>query len=142
MSENTAAVQKTAMPKHGEFCWNELSVENIEASKEFYSAVFGWNPQKNEAAAMEYIEFNLGDDENFGGIWEISDECAQEIAGEVPVPRWMNYIAVDDVDESASKAFELGGTIVHPPMDIPNVGRFCTIKDPTGASISLITLKH
>jgi len=28
-----------------------------------------------------------------------------------------------------------------PATDIPNVGRFCVINDPTGATISLITLK-
>ena len=39
------------------------------------------------------------------------------------------------------KAFDLGGTIVMPPTDIPNVGRFCQIQDPTGAVFSVITLK-
>jgi predicted enzyme related to lactoylglutathione lyase len=26
-------------------------------------------------------------------------------------------------------------------MDIPRVGRFCVVNDPTGATLSLITLK-
>jgi predicted enzyme related to lactoylglutathione lyase len=29
-----------------------------------------------------------------------------------------------------------------PPMDIPEVGRFCVITDPQGASLSLITLSR
>lgn len=141
MSENAAAEQM-AMPKHGEFCWNELAVENLEKSEKFYSEIFGWSFQKSEAAGMKYYEVGFENGRRFGGMWEITDECKAEDSSEDFSPRWGNYIAVDDVDESASKAFELGGTIVQPPMDIPNVGRFCVIKDPTGASISLITLKH
>jgi predicted enzyme related to lactoylglutathione lyase len=34
----------------------------------------------------------------------------------------------------------LGGSIVVPLMDIPNVGRFCVLKDPTGGTIAMITL--
>src|SRR5687768_17606277 len=132
MSENATAEQM-AMPKHGEFCWNELAVENLEKSENFYSEIFGWNFQKSEAAGMKYYEFGLENGQRFGGMWEITEECkAQDSGSEAFSPGWMNYIAVDDVDESASKAFELGATIVQPPMDIPNVGRFCVIKDPTG----------
>ena len=52
----------------------------------------------------------------------------------------MTYFAVDDVDASAKRVGELGGSIVHGPQDVPNVGRFCIIKDPTGAVITLITM--
>lgn len=141
MAEN-AAVEQMATPKHGEFCWNELAVENMEKSKEFYSNVFGWDFKNSEAAGMQYSEIGLENGRRFGGMWEISDECKAGGESEEFSTGWVNYILVDDVDESASKAFELGGTILQPPMDIPNVGRFCVIKDPTGASISLITLKH
>ena len=141
MSEHATAEQM-AMPKHGEFCWNELAVEDLEKSKTFYTEIFGWSFQKSEAAGMEYYEVGLENGQRFAGMWKMTDECKGQDAGETFSPRWGNYIAVDDVDESARKAFELGGTIIHPPMDIPNVGRFCSIKDSTGASISLITLKH
>jgi len=53
----------------------------------------------------------------------------------------MVYIAVDDVDASVAKVEELGGKIHRPPTDIPGVGRFSIIADPTGAVLSLITLK-
>jgi predicted enzyme related to lactoylglutathione lyase len=66
--------------------------------------------------------------------------CGGE-TGEMPPPHWMSYIAVDDVDTSAAKVWELGGKVCVPPTDIPNVGRFCVVNDPTGATFSLITLK-
>src|SRR5262249_60226315 len=38
---------------------------------------------------------------------------------------------------SAAKAVKLGGQQIVPPSDIPNVGRFAVIQDPTGAIISI-----
>ncbi len=141
MSEHAAAEQ-LAMPKHGEFCWSELSIEKLEECKKFYSEIFGWELHKSGSAGIEYFEFSSDGGEKTGGMWQITGECKVRESGEAIVPGWMNYISVDDVDASASKAFELGGTIVSPPMDIPNVGRFCIIKDSTGADVSLITLKN
>ncbi len=54
---------------------------------------------------------------------------------------WGIYVTVSDVDATAKKVGELGGKILFPPTDIPNVGRFCVIQDPQGAVISAITYK-
>jgi predicted enzyme related to lactoylglutathione lyase len=54
-------------------------------------------------------------------------------------PNWGCYVTVSDVDATAAKAEELGGKILMPPTDIPNVGRFSVLQDPQGAVISEIT---
>ncbi len=59
--------------------------------------------------------------------------------GDTP-SHWMPYVAVEDVDGAARRVWELGGKVCVPPTDIPGVGRFCLINDPTGATLSLITL--
>jgi predicted enzyme related to lactoylglutathione lyase len=51
----------------------------------------------------------------------------------------MSYIAVNDVDTHWQRAQELGAAPIHPPTDIPEVGRFCIISDPSGAAIALMT---
>ena len=58
----------------------------------------------------------------------------------LPPPHLMTYIGVDDVDANAARAVELGGTIIRPPMDIPNTGRFAVIQDPTGAIFATFTM--
>ena len=40
---------------------------------------------------------------------------------------------VDDVDATASKAAELGGTLLAEPFDVMDAGRMAVIADPTGA---------
>ncbi len=139
MSENAATEQMT-LPKHGEFCWTEIVTKNLDKCKNFYSEVFSWELNQSTATGKEmiYLEFNLPGKYPLGGIFEMTEECEKLI----PVPHFMSYIAVEDVDETAIEAFELGGRIVVPPTDIPNVGRFSMIQDPTGAAFSVLTLKQ
>ena len=120
-------------PQHGAFCWTELNTRDATAAKPFYAELFGWK-YKESTDGMPYTEFGLTEDRPVGGIFQLPDEMAN-----VP-PFWMTYVAVDDVDASAAKVVELGGKIHREPTDIPKVGRFCIIADPTGAVISLITL--
>ena len=138
MSENGTAEQRI-VPKHGEFCWTEIATVNLEARETFYTEVFGWKFHKNENSEtnMKYYEFGTDEALRFGGMYE---PTAEMCGGTIPPPHFMNYIAVDDVDDAAGKAFDLSGKIVVPPMNIPNVGRFCVIEDPTGAKFSIITL--
>lgn len=142
MSENAVTEKQWEMPKHGEFCWNDLATGDLEASKKFYGELFGWRFKDSGDAGMNYTEISLDSVKQFGGMWDLNQECEGQEAGEKPPPHWMSWIAVDDVDASAAKVWELGGKICVPPTDIPNTGRFCVINDPTGATVSLITLKR
>lgn len=124
------------MPAAGTFCWNELSTNDLDAAKRFYTELLGWQLKESDATGMKYTEIVASTGEHIGGIYQSGPECG----GEAP-PHWMSYVAVDDVDARAARVESLGGKVCVPPMDIPNVGRFCVINDPSGAALSLITLK-
>ena len=51
---------------------------------------------------------------------------------------WLPYVAVDDADATLARARKLGGTICTGPEDIPNVGRFGVLQDPTGAALAIL----
>jgi hypothetical protein len=121
------------MPAHGDFCWNELASTDAGAAKKFYTELFGWKLKESQAAGVAYTEIIAGGRE-VGGIYQMSAEQGNKPSN------WMAYVAVDDVDAAAKRVGELGGKVVMPPTDIPNVGRFCIINDPTGATLSLIKL--
>jgi hypothetical protein len=135
------------MPPQGAFCWNELSTTDLDAAQNFYRTLLGWEIKEGTApgGGMRYSEIVVGG-RHVGGMYstgEMGEACGGEggeVAAKMP-PHWMSYVAVDDVDASAAKAKELGGNVCVEPMDIPSVGRFCVINDPSGAAISLITLK-
>ena len=130
------------MPPHGAFCWNELSTTDSDAAIKFYTELLGWEVKESKGAgscegaetSMVYNEIVVGG-QHVGGIYKMGPEF-----GGAP-SHWMPYVAVDDVDERAKQAAELGAKLCVPPTDIPNVGRFCVVNDPTGATISLITLR-
>lgn len=121
------------MPQNGTFCWNELATKDYGAAKKFYTELLGWQLKESNTAGMAYNEIVVGD-KPVGGIYQVMPE-----QGDAP-SHWLAYVAVDDVDAKAKLAGELGGKVCVPPTDIPNVGRFCVITDPTGASLSLIKL--
>ncbi|GAC1403199.1 MAG: hypothetical protein NVSMB56_18180 [Pyrinomonadaceae bacterium] len=129
----TEQTKQNVSPKHGEICWAELASKDIEAATKFYGELLGWTITKSNAAGMDYREFHVGE-RSIGGMYQLTKEF-----GDMPT-HWMSYVSVDDVDATAKRVAELGGKVCVPPSDIPNVGRFCVINDPTGGTISLITL--
>lgn len=121
-------------PTHGTFCWNELMTRDSAAAGKFYTELLGWKTVDSGMPGMDYTLLKSGD-KDAGGMMTMPPEVPKEVAS-----HWMSYIAVDNVDASINKAKELGGTLLHGPQDIPTVGRFCVIQDPSGAVVSLITL--
>ena len=115
----------------GTFCWMELMTTDTARSKDFYTKLLGWTTQEMDMGPMgTYTMFQVNG-QPFCGMMKIAPEM-----GPVP-PHWLSYIAVEDVDAKATQARELGATILAPPADIPNVGRFAVLADPTGAAVAL-----
>ena len=124
--------------KHGAFSWCELLTTDVAGAKKFYSELLGWTmePVTHECEdGAETFEYNLVkvDGTEVGGIMAIPAQ-----AQGMP-PCWGAYVTVDDVEAAAGKVRELGGEIMVPLKDIPGVGRFCVIRDPQGATLTLIT---
>jgi hypothetical protein len=79
-----------------------------------------------------------------GGIYYILSKggvdrggVTSHLPGGVP-PHWLPYVAVDDVDAAIARARKLGATILLSPEDIPGVGRFGMLEDPTGAVLAIM----
>jgi predicted enzyme related to lactoylglutathione lyase len=52
-------------------------------------------------------------------------------------PAWASYVTVDDVDATAARVPELGGTPMGEPFDVMDTGRMALFQDPTGAVLAL-----
>lgn len=114
-------------------CWNELATKSASDSKAFYHNLFHWECNDNAMDGMQYTEF-VAAGKSSGGMLEMTEEW-----GDTP-PHWMPYFQVEDCEQIAAKAESSGATICVPPTDIPEVGRFCVINDPQGATFSVIKL--
>lgn len=118
--------------KHGAFGWFELMTTDVESAKVYYRDLFGWEYETVPLPGFSYTVIKVGS-ESVGGIMDMSAEC------EGMPPSWDIYVTVDDVDAVAANVMSLGGKILKPAFDIPDVGRFCVIQDPQGAVICAIT---
>jgi predicted enzyme related to lactoylglutathione lyase len=122
----------TPSATHGAFSWNELTTSDAKAARKFYGSLLGWQFQDMDMGASTYTVISVGG-QGVGGITDIPPN-AQGMA-----PAWGGYTTVDDVDAVVARVAALGGQVLLPPTDIPTVGRFATIMDPQGATLSLIT---
>jgi predicted enzyme related to lactoylglutathione lyase len=123
--------QTDAPASEGVFVWNELLTPEVDAAKSFYTEIFGWTTSEMDMGqAGTYTIFRRAGEVDTAGCMQKPDD--------VPGPAfWLTYVGTDDVDGTAAKAASLGATIQVPPTDIPNVGRFAVLIDPTGAAIGL-----
>ena len=118
---------------HGHFVWYELLTTDMTAAKAFYARVVGWSARDASAPGMAYTLFSVGD-AAVGGLMTLPDEARRTGA----LPRWLGYVAVDDVDAAVVRLRQLGGAVHIPPADIPGVGRFAMVTDPQTATLALI----
>lgn len=117
----------TVQTKIGQFVWHENQAADVEAAKTFYAKLLGWEYEVFKPGEIDYVMISSGG-ATHGGFWPPPPEGAPS--------SWIGHVAVEDADAAAQKAKDLGGTILHGPMDIPEVGRFATIQDPHGGVVS------
>ena len=102
--------------------WNELQTKDVDAALSFYGTVFGWGHDQDPNG---YHLFKLGERMQAGML------KMDESWGEIP-PNWGVYFMTEDIEATAAKAQELGGTILVPATAAGGRGRFAVIQDPQG----------
>ena len=109
----------------GTLLWNQCQTPDPARAAEFYQAVFGY----------EIDEIDLGGEQPFR-VLQVAGRGiggVREPASEGVPPHWSATFAVADVDETVSRARELGGTVLMEPLDLPDIGRLAVLQDPAGA---------
>jgi len=104
----------------------ELQTKDPEKAKKFYSGLFDWKLE--EIPGMDYTMVNVGDGTG-GGMMKKTDPGIPD--------NWMPYVLVDDVAASTTKALGLGATLCKDIAEVPGMGWFSVITDPTGATFGL-----
>ena len=104
----------------------ELMTTDLDKSKKFYQSMFDWKLE--DIPDMNYTVIKVGEGTG-GGMMK------------VPMPgmpsAWIAYVLVDDVAAATEKAQSLGATIVKSVTEVPGMGLFSVMVDPTGASIAM-----
>ena len=131
-SETTAHTAAAHTPRVGTIAWADLTVPDADRLRDFYSAVVGWTAEPVEMGGYsDYSMQRPTDLQTVAGICH-----ARGVNAGLP-PQWLVYITVADVDASAARCVELGGTVIAGPRGSPEQGRYCVIQDPAGAVTAL-----
>ena len=114
--------------KENNFIFCDLSTYDFDVAKDFYSKIFGWTYHD---AGNGYSVAHLSDDE-ISGLYETPQKFK-----EMKMPSfWMSYIQVNNLQETVSKARELGGIIELVDENSP-IGQIALIRDPLGAGFTV-----
>jgi hypothetical protein len=120
----------------GALCWSELTTRDPKAAEAFYTKLFGWTAKHGAASAgMDYTEFSNQGEASIGML-----EMPKEMPAGMP-SFWLPYFQVANLDASAAKIKELGGSVMVGPHDVPNTGRFVIARDPQGAAFAVFQFK-
>jgi predicted enzyme related to lactoylglutathione lyase len=118
--------------QNGRFVWYELLTTDAEAAASFYGRVVGWRARDASTPGVPYTMWAAGS-ADVAGLMVLPEEGRRMGAA----PRWVGYVAVDDIDATAERVRQLGGSVYVPPTD-SNIGRVSVIADPQTATLALV----
>ena len=104
----------------------ELMTNDLDRAKKFYAGLFDWTLE--EIPNMDYTLIKVGEGTG-GGMMQNPMPGAPS--------SWLAYVLVADAVAATAKARQLGATIVKEVTEIPEIGWFSVLVDPTGATLAL-----
>ncbi|GLV24791.1 glyoxalase [Sphingobium sp. TomTYG45] len=124
---------------NGHVGWHELYSGNFDADLAFYTSQFGWG--KGEAMDMgpmgSYQLFSMSGATEFnameGGMMRKPEQ--------MPVPQWLFYFVVPDIDVGVEKVKAGGGTVLNGPAEVPGGAWIIQATDPQGAMFALVGMR-
>jgi len=128
---DTSAMSFSEEPLVGKIVWLDLITHDLEASRRFYTGLFGWTFEETAGPiGGKYLVARSGE------IYVAGMLLAERPADEANLSRWLPYASVPDVDAAAARAASLGGRVAVEPRGVA-LGRVAAIVDPQGAVIGL-----
>lgn len=113
--------------RNGTPSWVDIGTSDLEGAIAFYSGLFGWQVEIGDPEMGRYSMAMLQGQPVSG--------LADQQSPDLPI-FWTTYLSVDDVDATMAKVEPAGGSVVVPPMDVADFGRFGVATDSGGAHIS------
>ena len=132
LSASGSAAVVTVEP--GRFVWYDLMTKNLDASKRFYGALFGWRFEDTKRGDKPYVIARIGSDPVAGLV----DVSSMADAG----PQWLSFMAVANVDQTVGRVQADGGKILVEPREIASIARAAIVADPQGAPLGLAQLRR
>jgi predicted enzyme related to lactoylglutathione lyase len=110
------------------FVHMELSTSDVEAAKEFYQAIFGWQYHDMDSPTGPYT-FVMAGEKPIGGMQAN------------PMPEhpsnWLGYVGVESVARTVAAIESHGGKVLVPETQVGDMGKLAIFTDPQGAAFAI-----
>ena len=114
----------------GKIGWIDMTVDDADSVRDFYKAVVGWGHE--DVAMGDYADYSM----TTPGGEAVSGICHARVSNAELPGGWLIYITVDDLDASIEACEQRGGEVLVPVKALAG-GRYCVIRDPSGAAAAL-----
>jgi predicted enzyme related to lactoylglutathione lyase len=118
----------------GDVVWTVLMSRHADEAKRFYADILGWSFEPFEGTADRCWSARNAEGAVVAAIVDTSTvdfPSAPEL--------WVPCFAVDDLDGLLSEAEARGGTVLRPPLVVPNFGRVAVLRQPGGGIVGWLT---
>jgi uncharacterized protein len=121
--------QPTELDEAGQVGWHELLAADWAKAFAFYRELFGWQKADAELGPTDTYQLFSAGGRTIGGIF-----TKRPVE---PVPYWLYYFNVDDLDAAAERVTAAGGKIFEGPIEVPEAEWIVRCIDPQGAIFAL-----
>ncbi len=121
--------QSVEFGKPGRVGWHELLAADWEKALAFYGELFGWQKAETDTGPLGTYQLFAAGGQTIGGMFTKPPS--------VPVPFWLYYFNVGDIDAAAEHVKAGGGQIFGGPIELPGGNWTVQCADPQGATFAL-----
>jgi predicted enzyme related to lactoylglutathione lyase len=126
----TDQAKPAEMGAPGPVGWHELLAADWEKAWAFYGEIFGWQKSLADTGKIGTYQPFSADGQTIGGMFTKPPT--------VPVPFWLYYFKVSDIDAAAKRVKIRSGQVLHGPIEVPGGGWIVQCADPQGAVFALV----
>ena len=109
-------------------CWADLWTSDVEGSRAFYSALFGWEAMEPSPEFGGYFMFHRNGEPIAGGMGDMGPDMPAN-------DTWKIYLSTDDIAGAMGRMGAAGAQVMAPAMTVADLGQNSVFSDPTGAHL-------
>lgn len=114
---------------HKTIAYFEIYGDNPSKLAGFYEGLFGWKIER-APGPNEYWRVNTVPTDAQGRPTAPGVNGGLMKRPSPEVRNWLNYVAVESVDDTVAQAQQAGGTVLKPKSPVPGMGWFAVLFDP------------
>jgi uncharacterized protein len=122
--------QPAELSAPGRVGWHELLAADWEKAFAFYAELFGWQKADGDTGAMGMYQLFSAGGQTIGGMFTKPPT--------VPVPFWLYYFNIGDIDLAIKRVKAGSGQILNGPIEVPGDRWIVQCTDPQGAIFALV----